>query len=96
MPKLQVSEKEAQAVLGLVTEWMHKHYGLEADSPSREFYTPKLVQDFDWTSEPTPALVLELGDDWAIYASAALRDQARALGLFLEPYSAWALCVYPA
>ena len=97
MPKLRTKLTTCQVERAhvIVTTWMHQHYGItDPTSDSRQFYTPMLQSDFDFGMTPCPALVLELGDDWAIYAAGQCRDDLKAIGVFAEPYSGWALCLY--
>lgn len=57
---------------------------------------PMLLMDWDWPGGPTPTVLLEGGPyDWAIEVGEAIRDRCDAIGVWCEPYSGWALCVYP-
>lgn len=72
---------------------------------------PVLVKNWDWRSGPAPyAIVWEEGAyEWAHLSTGGGRDeefgfridpiteeQQRAMGVFLEPYTSWALGIYPA
>lgn len=60
---------------------------------------PVLVMDWDWNGKPTPTVILEGGPyDWAIECCFDVQQALKASGvpLFVEPYSGWALSVYPA
>jgi hypothetical protein len=49
---------------------------------------------WDWPGRPTPSILWEGGpDEWVF--NEAVRLKAEALGLFVEAYSGYALCVYP-
>lgn len=59
---------------------------------------PTLWMEWDWPGEPTPSVILEGGPyDWAMDAAWDVNEQARAAGIpvRVEPYSGWALCIYP-
>lgn len=61
---------------------------------------PMLNREWDWPSAgPTPTILLEGGPyDWAVNASfdrGIIADMAK-LGIFVEPYAGYALCLYPA
>jgi len=56
---------------------------------------PELVMDWDWPGEPTPTILLESSS----FAEWVFEIDTRALakfGIFAEPYSSYALCLYPA
>lgn len=60
---------------------------------------PELRMDWDWPSSgPTPAVILEGGPyDWAVVCCGWVQDRLdeRGIPVFVEPYSGWALCLYP-
>lgn len=59
---------------------------------------PALNREWDWPSGgPTPTILLEGGPyDWAIDVSLddEMIEKFREIGVFAEPYSGWALCLY--
>jgi hypothetical protein len=60
---------------------------------------PMLHMTWDWPGEPTPTVILEGGpDDWGVACSFAVQRAMDEAGVpvFVEPWSGWALCVYPA
>jgi len=58
---------------------------------------PYLNPEWDWPGSPTPTIILEGGPyDWATEACDALADDMAKIGVFAEPYSGWALCLYSA
>lgn len=59
---------------------------------------PELRMDWDWTGKPTPTILLEGGpEEWAINCSFAVQAKIDAAGLplFVEPYTSYALSIYP-
>ncbi len=99
----RVTERNAEIVLALVADWMGDH-GMSKPVPtgSAAAYSglgPMLIMDWDWPCTPTPTVILEGGPyDWAADCCADVQASIDAAGmsLFVEPYSAWALCIYHA
>lgn len=102
-----VRKGQAEAVLAAVAAWLgDRGWGDEPGVPvptgpeaARRALGPELVMDWDWPGRPTPSVLLEGGpDSWAIEAAydTSIRQRAEELGVFLEPYAAYALCIYPA
>lgn len=83
-----MAKKVTKAQAEKVERIVRKHYGAESGLV--------LVMDWDWPSSgPTPTLIWEGGPhDWAIEMSELLHD-SEDCPLFVEPYSGWALCLYP-
>jgi hypothetical protein len=94
--KLSVSKQDK--ALALVAGWLGPRMGYDGPAPTgrEEAYRaqgPMLEREWDGR----PAVILEGGPyDWAIEAGSELADQFSAIGVFAEPYSGWALCLYPA
>lgn len=61
---------------------------------------PQFVPDWEgWSGGERPTLLLEGGpEDWPVVVSARpeVVEALRAIGVFAEPYSCYALCFYPA
>lgn len=57
---------------------------------------PMLLMEWDWPSSgPTPSIILEGGpEDWAMDCCFAVQEKI-GKSLFVEPYSSYALCIYP-
>ena len=100
--KTKVTKTQATQVLKAVATWLGtKGYGTAPGKPAPtgaeaalRGLGPQLVMDWDWPGSPTPAIILEGGPyDWAVACCAAV--QAAVPGVYVEPYSGWALCVYP-
>jgi hypothetical protein len=102
--RVKVTKRQAEQVLARVRSqfkvWLPK--GAEG---------PVLRKDWDWGYGPVPyAITWEGGPyDWAALSTAGGRDeefgfkvepityeQQRELGVFLEPYTSWALGIYQA
>jgi hypothetical protein len=67
------------------------------EQAARQGLGPMLRSDWDWPGKPTPTIILEGGpEDWAIRVAGSIEAVAafRKLGIFAEPYSSWALCLY--
>lgn len=100
-----VTTAHAEYVLNLVADWMGEN-GLKKPVPTgrdaaNSAQGPVLNMEWDWPSSgPTPTVILEgfPGAYWAVECCAAVQDAIDAAGkpLFVEPYSGWALCIYPA
>ena len=60
---------------------------------------PELRMAWDWPSSgSTPAVILEGGpEEWAVVCCGWVQDRLdeRGIPVFVEPYSGWALCLYP-
>lgn len=98
-----LSEKVQDQALALVAAWLGPQMGYEGPAPTgREAANtgqgPQLIRDWDWPSAgETPSIILEGGPyDWAIEAGAQLLAAMNELGIHCEPYSGYALCLYPA
>lgn len=61
---------------------------------------PMLIPDWDWPSSgPAPSIILEGGpDEWAYDASndESVQAEMAKIGIYCEPYSTYALCLYAA
>lgn len=96
-----LSSKQQKAALNIIAAWMGPKMGYPGSAPTgREAaykgIGPELVPDWDWSGTPTPTILLEGGPhDWAIIASGEVCAQMDAIGVFCEPYSGWALSLYP-
>lgn len=56
---------------------------------------PHLNPEWDWPGQPTPTILLEGGPyDWAIRVADERSSEFAAIGVFAEPYAAYALCLY--
>lgn len=102
--KTKVTKTAQKKVLALVAEWLGPRMGYEGPAPTGEQAAnrgegPVLRPEWDWPSSgPTPTILLEGGPyDWAVEVSmdSAVVAKARALGVFIEPYAGYALCLYP-
>ena len=101
MGKKLTKAQQAKA-LKIVAEWLGPTLGHDGPAPTgeeaaRHAQGPMLNPEWDWPSTgPTPTILLEGGpEDWAVLAAAQTREQMTAIGVFAEPYAAWALCLYP-
>ena len=61
---------------------------------------PELNMEWDWPGQPTPTVILESGyapEEWAVSCSFAIQDAINAKGypISVEPYSSYALSIYP-
>lgn len=106
-----VTTADAEKALALVAEWIGKRgYGVElpdgtigpAPTGPEAAYKgdgPQLVMDWDWgISGPNPTILLEGGPyDWALDSCPWVQKQLDKAGVkvFVEPYSGWALSLYP-
>lgn len=102
----KVTEKQAEFVLKAVARWLGpKMYedGKPAPTGSEAAYKgwgPELHMAWDWPDKPTPTIILESGfapDEWAVACCAAIQAKldARKMKVMVEPYSSYALCMYP-
>lgn len=89
--------------LQIVAEWLGPRMGHDGPAPtgSDAAYNaegPMLSAEWDWPEDgPTPTILLEGGPhDWAIDAAWECQARMDAIGVFCEPYSGYALCLYPA
>lgn len=96
----ELTQEQAEAALAQVAAWLGRRgYGGPNGEPAPtgrdaayRAEGPMLVMDWDWPSRPTPTVILEGGPyDWAIEAAWSIDVP----GVFAEPYSGWALCLYP-
>jgi hypothetical protein len=94
------SKRDCTKVLNVI----RRQFCVTADDVANG-YGPTLVMDWDWTGEPTPAVIWEGGPyDWAIYVGYGGRMEtgyhAPDLSdeipdtVFVEPYSGWAVSIY--
>ena len=101
----KVTKRQAEKALAIVAQWMGKQgYGPTEGSPAptgpEAAYRgegPELKMDWDWPGKPTPTIILEGGpDEWALTVSMNTETVAKfkAAGVYAEPYSSWALCLY--
>jgi hypothetical protein len=100
----KVTKRQQQKALAAVAEWLGPQMGYKGSAPTGDDaayrgYGPALNPAWDWPSAgPTPTIILESGyapDDWAVVASYELVAQFDRIGVFAEPYSSYALCLYP-
>lgn len=100
----RVAERHAELVLRLVAEWLGPRMGFDGPAPTGRdaAYTasgPMLNMAWDWPSSgPAPTVLLEGGPyDWAADCCADVQQRLDTLGapVYVEPYSGWALCIYP-
>lgn len=94
--------KQAKA-LAIIADWLGPQMGYDGPAPTGAAAFnfgegPQLMPEWDWPSSgPTPTLILEGGPhDWAVEASfdIGVCDSMAKIGVFAEPYSGWALCLY--
>jgi len=66
------------------------------DKPAVRGLGPTLRSAWDWPDTPTPTIILEGGPDgWTYRVSEQLRDRFAEIGIHTEPWSSYALCLYP-
>lgn len=94
-----VTREDAEAVLQAIVKQFH--------AEAYDDLGPKLLMEWDWpTGGPTPTIVWEEGPyEWTMLAVHGGVDQEYGgtvpaveipATVFVEPYSGWALCLYPA
>ena len=94
---------QQDAALAIVAQWLGTAMGYDAPAPTgpdaaNTGQGPMLNREWDWPNSPTPTVLLEGGPDaWAINVShdETVRAQMREHGVYAEPWSGWALCLYP-
>jgi len=102
----KVSEKQAEFVLREVAKWLGtKMYedGQSAPTGSKAAYQgmgPELNMSWDWPDEPTPTVILEsefAPPAWAVACAYAIQKKidAKRMKIYVEPYSSYALSIYP-
>jgi len=99
---IELTPQQQSQALDIVAEWLGPRMGYDGPAPTgkdaaRKALGPMLNPAWDWPSSgPTPTVLLEGGpDDWAILAGDELTDRLRGIGVWAEPYAAYALCLYP-
>lgn len=97
-----LTDWQQDAALQLVANWVGRENGTGPAPTGEAAYAsargPMLVREWDWGTEPRPTIIMEGNiHEWAIWASAdtLLVTALRACGVYAEPYSSWALCLYP-
>lgn len=101
-----VTEKQAQFVLHQVAAWLgSKMYDDNEPAPTGSSaaykgWGPELVMAWDWPQEPTPTIILESGyapDEWAVACCATIQAKLDAgnIPVMVEPFTGYALCMYP-
>lgn len=90
---MTVTVKRAERALAIVRQWAVDRHGYTEDELNNSDLSLKM--DWDWpTGGPTPAIIWEEGPyDWAMGLSFTVSDAIA--GVFAEPFSGWALCLYP-
>lgn len=105
MATKKLTKTQQKKALAIVAEWMGtKGYGDEYGGPAptgpeAAFYGtgPELREGWTWPSTPTDTIILEGGPyDWAIDVSWERADEFKDIGLYVEPYAGYALCLYRA
>ena len=104
-----LTEEQQDQALAIVAAWLGPQLGHDGPAPTgleAAWFAdgPMLDRLWSWTKHPTcgggtPTILLEGGpDDWAIEASGDLKVVAalKKIGVFAEPYAAYALCLYVA
>lgn len=102
MTTTRITPSKQQAVLNIVAAWLGPRLGHDGPAPTgRDAYVsglgPLLNPTWDWSGRPTPTILLEGGlDDWAYGVSmdADVIAKCDRLGVFIEPYSGYALSLY--
>lgn len=99
----RLTTQQQDQALQIVAAWLGPKLGHDGPAPTGRDAAyvalgPMLNPEWDWPSNgPTPTILLEGGPaDWAYDAGFELADQLRGIGVFAEPFAAYALCLYPA
>lgn len=100
----KVTKTQGERVLKAVAAWMGRQgYGPELGQPvptgedaAYRGLGPMLNMEWSWPSNgPTPTVILEGGPyDWAVEVGWDPQFQADTKGIYTEPYSGYALCIY--
>lgn len=100
----KVTKTQAEKALAIVAEWLGSQgYGPVEGGPAptgpeaaAAALGPELKMAWDWPSGgPTPTVILEGGPyEWALSVSSQRAKEFAKVGVFAEPYSGWALCLY--
>lgn len=99
----RVTKRQQEQALRAVAAWLGPRiHGGTGPAPTgrdaaRHGSGPMLIPDWDWASEPTPTIILEGGPhDWPIYIvqDETVRRTLDQIGVWAEPYSGYALCLY--
>jgi hypothetical protein len=90
---MAVTQKRAMRAFQIVREWAMRTQGYTEEELNGTDLA--LRMDWDWPSGgPTPSIIWEGGPyDWAMDLSFDVSDAIA--GIWAEPYSGWALCLYP-
>ena len=102
----KVTEKQAEFVLREVARWLgRKMYEDGKPAPTGQDAAhkglgPQLNMTWDWPGQPTPTVILESGfapDEWAVACAQHIQQKidARRMKIYVEPYSSYALSIYP-
>jgi hypothetical protein len=103
--KTELTVEQQQAALDIVAKWLGPRmgYGDGLPAPTGAEYAnraegPMLNPAWDWPSDgPLPTILLEGGPyDWACLVSMdnAVCAEMGEIGVFMEPYAGYALCLY--
>lgn len=103
MRTTRVTAKQQKAALKIVAAWLGPRMGYDGPAPTGDAAAyagdgPRLDPKWDWPNAgPTPTILLEGADDWAVEigGSTTVTRQMRDIGVWTEPYAAYALCLYP-
>ncbi len=100
MKRAKVTAVQARKALAAVAKELERRYRTGGPVPTGRDAAyhgngPELNMTWDWPGEPTPTILLEssMFEDWAVAIDTAA--VGRAAGVFAEPYSGYALCLYP-
>lgn len=97
-----LTHTQQDKALTIVAAWLGPYLGHVGPAPTGRYAAdhglgPVLVRDWDWPTTPTPTVILEGGDGWAavIGGDPSVVAALATIGVFAEPYSSYALCLYP-
>lgn len=95
----KVTQKQAEKALAEVARQLSKMHGLKVPTgPDAAFHGdgPELNMEWTWPGKPTPTILLEssLFPEWALEIDSS--KVSKVAGVFAEPYSSYALSLYPA
>ena len=96
----KVTKEQAEKALAEVARQLSAmNAGIDVPTGEQAAYTgdgPELRMEWDWPGEPTPTILLESSsfEEWALEIDSA--KVGAVAGVFAEPYSSYALCLYPA
>ena len=101
----KVSQKQAEFVLQEVAKWLGPKMYEDGPAPTGpqaayQGVGPELNMTWDWPGQPTPTVILESGyapDEWAVACASEIQAKldARGMKIYVEPYSSFALSIYP-